>query len=115
MTIVPIEDATIAVTSPLPAPAGSEVVVRVVWPRRPAARAGSRSIGAPTRRTGPGIVASAPVARRPWPTARRCACRSADAAPSFDGAGLHIDYVVRVLVDRRFRNDAAIERPIGIV
>ena len=36
-------------------------------------------------------------------------------APSFDGAGLEIDYVIRVLVDRRFRTDAAIERPVGIV
>jgi hypothetical protein len=36
-------------------------------------------------------------------------------APSFDGAGLEIDYVIRVLVDRRFRSDAAIERPVGIV
>jgi hypothetical protein len=36
-------------------------------------------------------------------------------APSFDGAGLEITYVIRVLVDRRFRTDAAIERPVGIV
>jgi len=36
-------------------------------------------------------------------------------APSFDGAGLEIDYVIRVLVDRRFRSDEAIERPVGIV
>jgi hypothetical protein len=39
----------------------------------------------------------------------------AGAAPSFDGAGLEIAYVIRVLVDRRLRNDAAIERPIAIV
>jgi hypothetical protein len=39
----------------------------------------------------------------------------AGSAPSFDGAGLEIDYIVRVLVDRRFRTDAAIERPVGIV
>lgn len=36
-------------------------------------------------------------------------------APSFDGAGLEINYVIRVLVDRRFRSDAAIERPLAIV
>lgn len=36
-------------------------------------------------------------------------------APSFDGAGLEIAYVVRVLVDRRFMTDAAVERPIAIV
>ena len=36
-------------------------------------------------------------------------------APSFDGAGLEIDYIIRVLVDRQFHADAAIERPLGIV
>ena len=36
-------------------------------------------------------------------------------APSFDGAGLEINYVIRVLVDVRFRPDAAIERPVAIV
>jgi hypothetical protein len=39
----------------------------------------------------------------------------AGSAPSFDGAGLEITYVIRVLVDRRFRSDAAIERPLAIV
>ena len=39
----------------------------------------------------------------------------AGSAPSFDGAGLEIDYVIRVLVDIRFRPDSAIERPLGIV
>jgi len=39
----------------------------------------------------------------------------ASALPSFDGAGLEITYVIRVLVDRKFRSDAAIERPVGIV
>jgi hypothetical protein len=119
MTTVPVEDATISVTSPLPAPTGSEVVVQVTWPSAPGGENGRVEIH---RRTNApngteGIVASAPVApaaladgsaevRLPIPP---------DSAPSFDGAGLHIDYVVRVLVDRRFRTDAAIERPIGIV
>jgi len=39
----------------------------------------------------------------------------AGSAPSFDGAGLEIDYVIRVLVDRRLRTDAAIERPLAVV
>jgi hypothetical protein len=39
----------------------------------------------------------------------------AGSAPSFDGAGLEITYVIRVLVDRRLRTDAAIERPVAIV
>ena len=34
--------------------------------------------------------------------------------PSFDGAGLEIKYVIRALVDRKFRSDAAIERPVAI-
>ena len=37
-----------------------------------------------------------------------------DAAPSFDGADLELAYVVRVLVDRRLRPDAAVERPVSI-
>jgi hypothetical protein len=36
------------------------------------------------------------------------------AAPSFDGAGLENAYVIRALVDRRLRPDAAIERPVAI-
>jgi len=39
----------------------------------------------------------------------------AGSAPSFDGAGLEITYVIRALVDRRLRSDAAIERPVAIV
>ena len=38
----------------------------------------------------------------------------AGSAPSFDGAGLQIDYVIRALVDRQFRADAAIDAA-GIV
>ena len=38
----------------------------------------------------------------------------AGSSPSFDGAGLEIDYVIRILVDRTFLPDAAIERPVGI-
>lgn len=36
------------------------------------------------------------------------------AAPSFDGAGLEVRYVVRVLIDRRFRPDHGVERPIAV-
>jgi hypothetical protein len=38
----------------------------------------------------------------------------ADLAPSFDGADLSLGYVIRVLVDRRFMPDTAIERPVAI-
>ena len=34
--------------------------------------------------------------------------------PSFDGADLEIAYVIRVLVDRRFMPDLAVERPVGV-
>ena len=37
-----------------------------------------------------------------------------DAAPSFDGADLQLFYIVRALVNRRFRPDAAIERLVAI-
>ena len=37
-----------------------------------------------------------------------------DLSPSFDGADLRLGYVVRVLVDRRFMPDTAIERPVAI-
>ena len=37
-----------------------------------------------------------------------------DMAPSFDGADLRLSYIVRVLVDRRFRPDDAIERVVAI-
>ena len=38
----------------------------------------------------------------------------AGSPPSFDGAGLELAYIVRVLVDRKFRTDAAIERPVAV-
>jgi hypothetical protein len=119
MTTVPVEDATISVVSPLPAPSGTEVVVQVSWPSVPGGDKGRVEIH---RRTNApngteGIVASAPVS--PVALAGGSAevrlLIPSDAAPSFDGAGLQIDYVIRVLVDRRFRSDAAIERPLGIV
>ena len=37
-----------------------------------------------------------------------------DLAPSFDGADLRLGYMIRVLVDRRFMPDTAIERPVAI-
>jgi hypothetical protein len=40
---------------------------------------------------------------------------AAGSPPSFDGAGLENSYVIRVLIDRRFRTDLAIERPIAVV
>jgi hypothetical protein len=115
---VPVGDAMIGVTSELPAPAGSEIVANVRWPSSPGGSKGRvelhRRTNAPNGAEG--IVATVPIdpgalkggveVRLPIP---------AGSAPSFDGAGLEITYVIRVLVDRRFMSDAAIERPVAIV
>ena len=115
---VPVGDATIGVTTPLPAAAGSELAVDIRWPSAPGGPKGRvelhRRTNAPNGTEG--IVASVPVD----PTTLRGGTEvrlvvPADAAPSFDGAGLEIAYVIRVLVDRRLRSDAAIERPVAIV
>jgi len=115
---VPAGDAMISVTSPLPAPAGSEMVVGVRWPSAPGGSKGRvelhRRTNAPNGEEG--IVASVPIdpATLKGGVEVRLAV-PAGAAPSFDGAGLEINYVVRVLVDRRLRSDAAIERPVAVV
>jgi hypothetical protein len=116
---VSIGDAAISITSALPAPSGTEIVVQVAWPAAPGGQNARielhRRTNAPNGEEG--IIASVQlnsndfssgqaVARLPIP---------AGSPPSFDGAGLEIDYVIRVLVDRRLRSDLAIERPVGIV
>ena len=119
MAGVPVGDATINVTSPLPAPAGQEVAITVSWPSAPSGQGARIEIH---RRTNcpngiEGIIASAAVdpASLNSGAAQANLLVPAGSAPSFDGAGLEIDYVIRVLVDRRLRADAAIERPLGIV
>lgn len=115
---VPVGDALIGVQSDLPAPAGSVMTVSARWPSAAGGQKGRIEIH---RRTNApngveGIVASADID----PAALKGGVEvqlpvPGNAAPSFDGAGLEIDYVIRVLVDRRFRPDAAIERPVAIV
>lgn len=111
-------DALLTVESDLPAAAGSDLALRVAWPSAPDGRGGRvelhRMSNAPNAETG--ILASEPVAvdalrqgvalRLTVPTG---------APPSFDGAGLENRYVLRVLVDRRLRADAAVERPLAVV
>jgi hypothetical protein len=119
MASVPVQGGQIDVTSPLPAPAGSEITVTAAWPSAPDGRAARvelrRKTNAPNGQEG--IVASAAVD----PAALHSGSAQAKllvpegTAPSFDGAGLEITYVIRVLVDRKFRSDAAIERPVAIV
>ena len=118
MAGVPVGDAMISVTSPLPVPAGSEMTVNVRWPSAPGGTQGRMEVH---RRTNApngaeGIIASIPI--DPGQLAGGVDVRltiPAGSAPSFDGAGLEITYVIRVLVDRRFRGDGAIERPLAIV
>ncbi len=115
---VPVGDATIGVTSPLPVPAGSEMTVSVRWPSAPASTKGRLELH---RRTNApngveGIIASAQIDPATLAGGIELPLLVPDgSAPSFDGAGLEITYVIRVLVDRRFRTDAAIERPVAVV
>jgi hypothetical protein len=118
LTEVDVGGATIAVSSPLPAPAGSELVVRVNWPGAPGGQEARVELH---RRTNApngveGIIASTTVdpAALEAGSAEARLLIPADAPPSFDGAGLQNAYVIRALVDRRFRPDAAIERPVAI-
>ena len=118
MQAVSVGDATIGVTSDLPVPAGSEMAVSVRWPSAPGGQGARvelhRRTNAPNGTEG--IIASAAID----PAALGGGIDvpllvPTGSAPSFDGAGLEIRYVIRVLVDRRLRTDAAIERPIAIV
>jgi len=118
MASVSSGDATIAIESALPAPIGSEIVAHVNWPAAPAGQ-GAR-IELHRRTNAPngveGIIASVPVALGDIKSGAAVArlLIPPDSAPSFDGAGLEITYVIRALVDIRFRPDAAAERPVGI-
>jgi hypothetical protein len=109
---------TISVTSPLPAPAGTTLQVQATWPsaaggngrielhRRSSAPNGVNAVIASWNVTGAELGSGAARAELPLP---------ADLAPSFDGADLSLGYIVRVLVDRRFRPDDAIERAVAVV
>jgi hypothetical protein len=110
-------DGVIDVTTPLPAPAGSEIGVSVHWPSASGGSVGrvelQRRTNAPNGETG--VIASVPVDPGSLQGGTEARLEiPAGTAPSFDGAGLENAYVIRVLVDRRFRPDAAIERPVAI-
>ena len=118
MQAVSVGDATIGITSDLPVRAGTEMAVSVRWPSAPGGQGARvelhRRTNAPNGMEG--IIASAAID----PAALGGGIEipllvPAGSAPSFDGAGLEIRYVIRILVDRRLRTDAAIERPIAIV
>jgi hypothetical protein len=108
---------TISIASRLPAMAGTTLSVRCTWPGAPAGPArielhrrsnapnGVNAIILTSDLTGEALASGAAVVDLSLP---------ADVSPSFDGAGLRLTYIVRVLVSRRLRPDAAIERPIAI-
>ena len=108
--------ATVSITSRLPARPGTLLGVQAQWLSAPD---GDVRIELHRRTNAPngveGIIASASLA--PGSLQGGADVQLAiplDCAPSFDGAGLEILYIVRVLVNRRFRNDAAIERTVAI-
>jgi hypothetical protein len=114
---VDVEGGTIAVESPLPAKPGSSLDVGVRWPAAPS---GNARIELHRRSNAPNgvnaVIASAGLdaAQLASGAARVSLALPQDLAPSFDGADLQLLYVVRVLVDRRFMPDIAIERPVAI-
>ena len=114
---VSVGDASIAIESPMPVPAGTEMIVRIAWPSAPGGQ--SARVELHRRTTAPngeeGIIASVGVAPALLHGGEARLTVPAGTAPSFDGAGLEINYVIRVLVDLRFRPDVAIERPVAIV
>jgi hypothetical protein len=114
---VAVDDARISVTTPLPAAPGSLIGVQVLWagaPDGPARIELHRRTNAPNGEEG--IIASAvtDAGALKSGSAQVQLALPPGTAPSFDGAGLAITYVIRVLVDRRFRPDAAIERPVAV-
>jgi hypothetical protein len=119
MATVAVGDGSINVVSPLPAPSGSEVAVTVSWPSAPSGRGARieihRRTNAPNGQEGIIVSAAIDPASLGGGAAQASLLIPAGSAPSFDGAGLEILYVIRVLVDRRLRSDAAIERPLAIV
>lgn len=114
---VDVDGGTISVASKLPAMPGSTLVVGARWPGAPSGPArvelhrrstvanGVNAIILSADVTGAELNAGSARVELPLP---------ADLAPSFDGAGLQLFYIVRVLVSRRFRPDAAIERLIAV-
>src|SRR5215213_3616807 len=114
---VDVDGGTISIESDLPAKPGSNLEVAVSWPSAPG---GNARIELHRRSTAPNginaVMASAALLASELSSggARLALPLPTDLAPSFDGANLQLLYVVRVLVDRRFMPDAAIERLVAI-
>jgi hypothetical protein len=112
------EGATIGVGGDKPLTPGSQLTVEVTWPgasdghgrvelhRRTNAPNGEEAIVASIATTGAALRAGMRL---------DLGTLAAGLPPSFDGADLENSYIIRVLIDRRFRTDQAIERPIAIL
>jgi hypothetical protein len=114
---VDVEGGTISVTTPLPAAPGSSIGVRVAWPKAPGGPARielHRRTNAPNGTEGVLAVAAGDSDALRSGAAVVELVVPPDAAPSFDGADLEVNYVIRVLVNRKLRPDSAIERPVAI-
>ena len=114
---VNVEGASISVTTPLPAAPGSNLGIRASWPGAPSGPARielHRRTNAPNAEEGIIAVAATDSDRLRAGTAEAGLALPSGSAPSFDGADLEVTYVVRVLVDRRFMPDSAIERPVAV-
>jgi hypothetical protein len=109
---------TISIGSELPARIGQSVEIVAAWPGAPSGRGARIEIHRRTNcpNSAEGIIAAGPVSIDDLHVGRATVLLVIPerSAPSFDGAGLEILYVVRVLVDRQFRSDAAIERPLAV-
>lgn len=116
-TFVSREGATVSITSPLPAAPGSLLGVRAEWPSAPRGKVRielHRRTNAPNGAEGVIAVAYLPDDSLAGGIDAQLAIPPGS-PPSFDGAGLEITYVVRVLVDRPLRPDTSVERPVAIV
>lgn len=111
------EGGTVSITSPLPAAPGSLLGVRAQWPSAPGGKVRvelHRRTNAPNGIDGVIALADLPADSLGGGVDAQLAIPPGS-PPSFDGAGLEITYIVRVLVDRPFRPDTSIERPVAIV
>jgi hypothetical protein len=115
--VVDLQGASIAVTTPLPATPGSAIGVRAAWPAAPGGPARielHRRTNAPNGTEGIIAVATTTSDALHAGAADVTLAVPPDCAPSFDGAGLEVTYIIRVLINRKFRPDSAIERPVAV-
>ena len=114
---VDVDGATISVASRLPAKPGTPLEVVVNWPGAPAGPVRvelHRRTNAPNGVNAVMALWNLEAAELAAGNAKASLRLPPDLSPSFDGADLRLDYVIRVLVDRRFMPDTAIERPVAI-